>query len=393
VLLVALFGAGYESLFGQSLIFAGLTLVFGLAAIRAVTGPDTPVVRTGIVASIWLTLSVFCSSYAFPVVLAVSLACLVRRVPRVAVLTFVVPIVSFITVRAVEGSPYAPQEGFGVERVPVTVDYINAGLTAVGEGITGLRGAGIVSFVGLLALLLFASRTSAQWALATCGGGIAVLFFAQASLSRSVFGAEQAASSRYVFFCAIPLITAVVAAWGDRRFSPRLAGVVAVVFVLSLTSNIARAVDGRTFYLSGMEESRQRLSIGLVAVERGATDFFPDPEHAIDLREERTPVFLGWDGARDFLEEARSCYARRASELPGLGVDVEGLDPVDEAALLVLVNEYALGYAPDSTMSDLVLYALGRTETQRVVDQFLPRYESLLARITPESGIVPRRFC
>jgi hypothetical protein len=393
VLLVALFGSGYESLFGQSLIFAGLTLVFGLAAIRAVTGPDVPDVRVGLIAGGWLTLAVFCSSYAFPVVVGVALGCAVRRAGRAAGLAFAVPILVFVSVRALEGSPYAPQEPFGLDRVPVTIDYVSAGLTAVGEGITGLRGIGITAFVAIVVMLVFASRTSAQWALSACAAGGAVLFFAQASLSRSVFGPDQAASSRYVFFCAIPLLAAIVAAWGDRRFTARLAGAVSIVFLLSLSTNVARAIDGRTFYLSGMEESRQRLMIGLVAVERGATDFFPDPEHAIDLREDRIPVFLAWDGAETFLDESRACYERWAGDLAGWGLDTEGIDPVDEAALLVLVNEYSLGYGPESTLSDLVLFAVSRAESQQVVDQFLPRYTPLLDRITPESGIVPRRSC
>src|SRR4026208_2291390 len=76
---IAFFGEGYESLFAQSVMFAGFTLIFGLMAIRGGLKIDVAERGVGIVSGVWLSLSVLSSSYGFPVVVGVALFFLLTR--------------------------------------------------------------------------------------------------------------------------------------------------------------------------------------------------------------------------------------------------------------------------------------------------------------------------
>src|SRR5258706_6632060 len=84
---IAFFGEGYESLFGQSLMFAGFTMVFCLLAIGSSLHTDVSERRAGVTAALWLTLSILSSSYGFPVVGGVALFFLLTRRWRAALVS------------------------------------------------------------------------------------------------------------------------------------------------------------------------------------------------------------------------------------------------------------------------------------------------------------------
>lgn len=380
---IALFGAGYESLFGQSLIFAGFTLVFSLLAMREMLVVRRSEWVSGAVAATYLVGAIFSSSYGFPAVVGVALyfALTSRRIA--AVVALVVPPVAFLAVRAMAGGSYAQQQPVALTRVPLYVDYVQYGLARLGEALTGLEGLGIASFVGLVAAALVWGRGREPLVFVGCTVVAVVAFFGQASLSRSVFGAEQAGASRYLFFCGVLTLVALGGAWGDRRVPRRIGAVVAVLLLVSLTANTGELVRGRTEFTSWMQESRVRVSLGMAIVDSGLAEFQIDPEFAPDLFGERLAAVTAWSGAEPVLADGARCLTRWTAELERDGRDMASLEPRQYAAMLVLLNEHSLGIGGDElTIGQLIdLASYGGTGSP-VLDAFVDQYLSLLDEST-----------
>jgi uncharacterized membrane protein len=393
LVVIAFFGQGHESLFAQSIIFAGFTLVFCLAAIRiAVIARDEPHRSqwwAGGSSAFLLTMAVFSSSYAFPAVVGVAVLFWLMSRRRAAVISLVVPPVAFLVVRALAGGSYSQQQPLSISRVPVYIDYVQAGTGAVGEGITGLDGLGFASFVLLLvAVVLIARRaTTVQFALVMAG--TVVLFFGQASLSRSVLGSSQATASRYVFFCGVLMLVAIAAAWGERRVGGRWLVIVAVLLLVSLASSFGKLIDGRSSYLTAMATSYQRVPVGFAANERGLTRFPPDPEWAPDLNGDRIDTVMNWSGSRELIAQGGACFDDLVAELDRLGVDTASLDARQRAALVLLLNEHVVGFGgPEMSFTDLLVFgAQGGTGSQ-VLDLLLEDYRYLV-QVTPQIDAVP----
>lgn len=381
VTLIAFFGAGHESLFGQSLIFAGMTLVFCLLAIREMLKPAGNEWIRGGIAAAFLVGAIFSSSYGFPVVVGVSLYFVLTSRRIAAALSLIVPPVAFLVVRALAGGAYAQQQPVALDRVPLYIDYVQFGLGRVGEGITGLDGLGFASFVALVAGCVWLSRGKP-----TAWFGLAMLlsvvaFFGQASLSRSIFGAEQAGASRYVFFCAVLGLMALGAAWGQRRVDPRQAVVVALVVLISLSNSVGELIAGGTDYTDRMQLAKNRLTVGFAALARGSGQFVPDPDGAPDLFLDRLYTVLDWSGSDELIEIGDRCFQGRLDELAAAGVDVELLDIRTQTALVLLLNEHAVGAltaTPQATIGELIAAAADGGITNSVIQQFQPSFQDAL---------------
>ncbi len=385
---IAFFGEGFESLFGQSLIFAGLTLLFCLLALREAVRDDVSSLRSGVVATGFLIAAVFSTSYAFPVVLAVALYFALSRRPVAAGGALVVPPAVFLIVRALAGGSYSEQQEISPRFLGLYVDYVQAGLTAVGEGVTGLVGLGLTSFAAIvIASVLLADRWRTTGLVAAITLAV-VAFFGQASLSRSSLGAAQASSSRYVFFCGVLLFVMLGSAWAARRVTPKLAVVAGILFLVSFGNSLGRLVDGHDFFISKMDVSRDRLSVGFVAYDDWP-DLVPDPDWAPDLRYERLDGVIAWSGSRDFLEQGLACFDSRTRELQALDAEVSSLPDRELAALVLLLNEHSLGYgAAELSFGELVRFAGAGETGSGVLNQFTDVYASLGSRFT-DSPAVP----
>ena len=390
---IAFFGDGFESLFGQSLIFAGLTLLFSLLALREAVRDDVSAVRSGVMATGYLVAAVFSTSYAFPVVLAVALFFALSRRPVAAVAALVTPPTVFVIVRALAGGSYSDQQEISPRFLGLYVDYVQAGLTAVGEGVTGLVGLGLASFAALVvvsALLADGRRSAALIASITLA---VVAFFGQASLSRSALGVGQASSSRYVFFCGVLVFIMLGSAWAARRVTPRVAAVVCILFVVSFGNSVGRLFDGYDFFISKMELSRDRLGVGFAAHDQWP-DLVPDPDWAPDLRYERLDGVIAWAGSAEFVDDGTACFDAWASELDSLDPDAARLSDRERAALVLLLNEHALGYGDAQlTFGELVRFAAAGDTGSGVLSQFTEVYDSLGSELFDSAEVSELSVC
>ena len=196
----------------------------------------------------------------------------------------IVPPLTFLAVRAVAGGSYSEQQAISPRFAGAYIDYVQVGLTSVGEGVTGLVGMGLASFVHPRRNRHLACLASAGHSFFSAALTLAVVaFFGQASLSRSALGASQAASTRYLFFCGVLVLVMLGATWATRQVSVRLAGVVAVLFVVSLSNHVGRLADGYDFFIPKMQLSQDRLLVGFI-VQDDFAQFVPDPDWAPDLK-------------------------------------------------------------------------------------------------------------
>ena len=109
-----------------------------------------------------------------------------------------------------------------------------------------------------------------------------VVFYFEASLSRSVFGADQAASAtRYTFFCGVLAVCMIAAAWGQRRIEARWVPIVVVAVDRQLCQQhrLARRRQ-RLLHHRGWRSPRTRLAVGFGIIDRNLTFYAPDPEFA-----------------------------------------------------------------------------------------------------------------
>jgi hypothetical protein len=390
---IAFFGEGYESLFGQSLIFAGLTLVFSLLALREAVRDDVSRFRATALSTAFLVAAVFSTSYAFPVVLAVALILLLTRGALPALVSLLVPPACFLVVRALAGGAYSEQQAISLRFGGAYIDYVQVGLTSVGEAVTGLIGLGIASFVGLVVVSLLLSTERRSLVLAAAATLAVVAFFGQASLSRSALGASQAASTRYLFFCGILVLVMLGAAWGTRRVTPRGAGVVAVLFVVSLSNNVGRLIDGYDFFIPKMQLSQDRLSVGFV-VQDDFPDFVPDPDWAPDLRLDRLDSVVAWSGSAGLIEDGRACVGEWTEELDAVGLEPESRSDSEVAALVLLLNEHASGTGvAGASIGDLVRFAAAGGTGSTVLDQLSSVYAEVAEDLDDSSAVPDLDHC
>jgi hypothetical protein len=391
VLIIAFFGAGYESFFAQSVMFAGFTLIFALMAIRASLRSDISERRAGIASAVWLSCSILSSSYGFPVVVGVALFYLLTRRRRAALVSLVVPPVVFLLVRLASGGQYAQQQPIAAGRVPLYIHYVQVGLSAVGEAITGLNGVGLAAFVGLVAVSLWLVNDDRSRSLIIAMVVAIVVFYLEASLSRSVFGAEQArAATRYTFFCGVLAVIMLAAAWGQRRVDQRWAAIIAVLVVVSFANNIGALGDGITFDTSKMEVSRARLAVGFAIIDRGLAFYDPDPEWAADLNGDRLRAVMNSPYDDDFMSEATRCFDHWNQQLTNGGVEDGSITDNQRAALLVLLSEHSLGAGDSSLTLDELIAVAGQNEAgSGLFAQFQPAYVDLSSVAVDTPGFVP----
>jgi hypothetical protein len=391
VLIIAFFGTGYESFFAQSVMFAGFTLIFALMAIRASLRSELSERRAGIASAVWLSCSILSSSYGFPVVVGVALFYLLTRRRRAALVSLVVPPIVFLAVRLASGGQYAQQQPIAAGRVPLYIHYVQIGLSAVGEAVTGLNGVGLAAFVGLVALSLWLVNDERSRSLVIAMLVAIVLFYFEASLSRSVFGAEQArAATRYTFFCGVLAIIMLAAAWGQRRLDGRWASITGILVVVSFTNNVGALGDGATFDTSKMQVSRARLALGFEIIDRGLAFYDPDPEWAPDLNGDRLRVVMNSPYDDDFMGEASRCFDHWDQQLANGGVEDGSITDDQRAALLVLLNEHSLGAGdPSLTLDELVAVAGQNDAGSGMFAQFHATYIDLSSVAVDTSGFVP----
>ena len=388
---IAFFGEGYESLFAQSVMFAGFTLVFGLMAIRESLKSDVAVRRVGIVSAVWLSLSVLSSSYGFPVVAGVALFLLLTRRRQAALISFVVPPIVFMAVRLITGGEYAQQQPIATDRIPLYIHYVRAGLSAVGQAILGMDTLGIAGFVVITIACLWLVTDERSRAFVIAMIVAIVVFYFEASLSRSVFGSEQArAATRYTFFCGVLAVCMIAAAWGQRRLDRRWVPIVVTLALVSFSNNIAWLGDGSSYYTDRMQISRARMALGLEIIDQGLTFYAPDPEFAADLNGDRLGAVIASPYDDEFMVEARACYQHWDQELVRAGISEASVDGEQRAALLVLLSEHSLGIGPpDATLGVLVELAAQNVGGSGVFAQFQETYAGLASAPVGSPDFVP----
>ena len=388
---IAFFGAGFESLFGQSLIFAGFTLVFCLLAIRETLKPTRSESLRGGIAAAYLVGAIFSSSYGFPVVIGTALLFLFGRRRIAAAIALVVPPVAFLVVRALAGGAYAQQQPVQLSRVPLYIDYIQNGVGSVGEAILGLDNLGLAAYLILVVGCIWFGRGRQQAWFGLAMVCSVVAFYGVASISRSVFGADQAVSPRYLFFCGVLTLIMLGAAWGNRRLELRGAIVVGLLLLVSFSNSLGRLIEGKDYYVSKMELSEGRLRVGFAAAtESGFDAFTPDPQWAPDLYLSRLDAVLDWSGSADLIAEGTRCYNERLAELDDAGFDTELLDARNRVALVLMLNEHSLGVYGENERTISYLIEAGSTGStgNPVVDQFADAYATI-GNVFPQSDLVP----
>jgi hypothetical protein len=388
---IAFFGEGYESLFAQSVMFAGFTLIFGMMAIRESLKTDVSERRVGTLSAVWLSLSVLSSSYGFPVVVGVAMFFLLTRRRFAALVSFVLPPIVFMAVRLITGGEYAQQQPVAAGRLPLYIHYVQSGLSAVGEAILGMDALGVASFVMIAAAGLVLATDTRSRAFVISMIVAIVAFYFEASLSRSVFGPDQArAATRYTFFCGVLAVAMLAAAWGRRRLEQRWVPVVVLLVTVSFVNSIAWLGDGSTYYTDRMQTSRARLALGLAIIDKNLTFYAPDPEFAADLNGDRLGAVISSRYDDEFMGEANRCFDHWNRELVRGGVAVESLDPEQHAALLVLLSEHSLGAASsEATLDGLVQIAALNEAGSGLFAQFQETYTVLAAAPVDEPGFVP----
>lgn len=388
---IAFFGEGYESLFAQSVMFAGFTLIFALLAVRQSLKTDISERRAGITSAAWLACSVLSSSYGFPVVVGVALFYLLTHRRRAAIVSFVVPPIVFMSVRMLTGGEYSQQQPVSTARIPLYIHYVQSGLSAVGEAILGMDALGVASFVGVAVASLWLVTETRSRAFVIAMLVAIVAFYFEASLSRSVLGADQArAATRYTFFCGVLAVCMIAAAWGQRRLERRWVPIVGVLAIVSFANNIAWLGDGSSYYTDRMQISRARMALGLEIIDQGLTFYTPDPEFAADLNGDRLGDVISSPYDDGFMVEARACFDHWEQELVRGGVAVASLDSEQHAALLVLLGEHSIGIGPpDATLDVLVDLAAQNVGGSGVFVQFQDAYAALFSQPVDAPGFVP----
>jgi len=388
---VAFFGEGYEALFAQSVMFAGFTLVFALLAVSESLKDDEPEQRAGLISAAWLSASILSSSYGFPVLVGVALFYLLTHRRRAAVISFVVPPIVFLVVRGIAGGTYATQQPLSSSRLPLYIHYVQSGLSAVGEAVLGLDGLRLVSFVIIALASLWLASTDRTRAFVISMIVAIVAFYFEASLSRSVFGAEQAgAATRYTFFCGVLAVCMLAAAWGTRRVEGKWVPVVCVLLIVSFANNIAFLGDGSDFYTSRMQISKDRIALGLAIIDRNLTFYSPDPEWAGSLVGDDLGELMASSYKDNFMAEAGRCFDHWNKELERAGITADAIDDEQRAALLVLMSEHALGLGdPGATLGSLIQLAASGSSDNGLLLQFPDAYKALAAAPIGTSGFVP----
>jgi hypothetical protein len=388
---IAFFGEGYESLFAQSVMFAGFTLIFAMLAIRQSLKTDISDRRAGWTSAAWLSASILSSSYGFPVVAGVALFFLLTNRRRPAIVSLVIPPIVFMAVRLFAGGEYAQQQPVATGRIPLYIHYVQSGLSAVGEAILGLDALGIASFVGIaVACLWLVTETRARAFVVAMLVAIVVFYF-EASLSRSVFGPEQArAATRYTFFCGVLAVCMIAAAWGQRRVEGKWLPIVAILVIVSFANNIAWLGDGSDYYTSRMQISRARVALGLEIIHQDLAFYAPDPEWAAVLSGDQLGEVIASPYFDNFMGEARSCFDHWNQELTRAGIADDSINGEQRAAMLVLLSEHSLGAGdPSLTLGQLIAVAGQNDAGSGLFAQFQDAYVSLESAPVGSSGFVP----
>lgn len=194
-----------------------------------------------------------------------------------------------------EDAPPLPPLGLGA--VP---RFAFDGLSNALEVGTGMRGAGAVLLLALVALLvrrpgLLSGRGAAAVA---CAGG-AVAFFVLTGISRVALGVEQARVSRYVYIgvlLLLPLLALGLDVLLDRLRRPSLVVVPLVACLVAVNLAVLYSAADRT---RTREQSIRATVLAAADIVRGDEEILarkPDPEFSRDLSVAGLELFLerGW---------------------------------------------------------------------------------------------------
>ena len=289
--LVAMFlmlGAGAECLvFPFAMNFTG-ALVFGFVALLLVDhggrfgARDLLAWPVAVVALMW-------SGVAVSLVAVMSIAVLLRRGARDAVLTASVPALAYVTWFMAVGRSNAnttPATRVQLLGIPT---FVWNGLTHAAEGITGLSGAGPVLVVGLLVLLLRRGhpvRRRAAVAYATALG--AVVFLSVTGYGRIALGTD-ASASRYVYVvCALLLVGSAMVLAALGRSSRAVAGVVLVVAGAGTLQGAGQLVNATRQRVALLSPAEHQILAAARMVETGqpiiaGPEALPEPTYSFDM--------------------------------------------------------------------------------------------------------------
>jgi hypothetical protein len=255
----------------------------------------------------------------------------------------------------------------------------------------GLDALGVASFAAItVASLMLVTDNRARAFIVAMLVAIVVFYF-EASLSRSVFGPDQArAATRYTFFCGVLAVCMIAAAWGQRRIEKRWVPIVVVLAIVSFANNIAWLGDGSDYYTTRMEISRARLAVGFGIIDRNLTFYAPDPEFAGDLTDDRLGSVIASRYDDEFMVEANKCVDHWNNELARAGIADDAIDDQQRAALLVLLSEHSLGVGPPgATLDVLVDLAAQNVGGSGILSQFQESYSGLVSAPVDSPGFVP----
>ncbi len=279
--LFALFGAGAENLsWAFQIGFVG-SIALGLLHLIVVDRPET--LRSLLTGSLLGLVNVMTSGLAIPMLIAVVAALAFQRRYRAMAIHVGPAAVAYITWYVT----------YGHKRTPSTIkpefwaSYVERGVFATLEETTHLRQGGAVLAVLLLiaAVRWWPNRAESSVALGLLVGMVSM--FAVFAIGRSSFGADQAASSRYLYGSGAlaigPLILMTCTLIRDQRLRKwMLSG----AFALAIAGN-ASAINlfaiGR---LDAVHASKARILATARRPDLGqlTTDIVPDPDFTPGLR-------------------------------------------------------------------------------------------------------------
>ncbi len=265
-------GSGEDTLWAFQVGFLG-SLTFGILACLAVQ--ETTSRRGLVLANVLAVAALMSSGLGIPMVAWMALFALMLRGWRTALGVGVVPTAVYGLWYLTYGTDATDQTQGLPDPSPTTfVGYVWAGIGHVWDVTTGAPGVGVVVFLGLAAVAIFAVTTDKLHALAVSGVVTAVFAYTMLATSRAAFGVEQALSLRYVplgLILTLPAFAVLVGFVGQRLPGGTIErSVVAVVLTLFLVAasyaSTRNFVDERSYMLVGVED---RVLTGVYLAEKG----------------------------------------------------------------------------------------------------------------------------
>jgi hypothetical protein len=265
-------GSGEDTLWAFQVGFLG-SMTAGILACLAYQEMES---RRGLVlANVFGVVALMCSGLGVPMVAWVSLFALMLRGWRAALSVGVVPTLVYGLWYVTYGVDGVDQtQGLPDPGPAAFLNYVWTGIGHVWDVTTGASGIGVLVFMGLAAVAIFAPATPKQHALAVSGVVTTVFAYTMLAVSRASFGPEQATALRYVplgLILTLPAFAIVVGLLGAKlpgRSVERVVVAVGLTALLVATSyaSTRNFAIGRGAIVAGLE---QRVLTGVYLVEHG----------------------------------------------------------------------------------------------------------------------------